>query len=126
MTKNSKRPVFLNLFQIHLPVTAVVSLAHRATGIFLFFLLPFVIYFFGLSLQNEQGYLKTLEFLRQPLPLSLLILIFWFLCHHLLAGIRYLLIDIDIGVSVSTSRTSAWLVIIAGIMAVLIVAMVFS
>ena len=29
-----KRPVFLNLFQIHLPVTALVSILHRVSGVY--------------------------------------------------------------------------------------------
>ena len=34
----------------------------------------------------------------------------WAFAHHLLAGIRFLLIDFDIGVSKPSARFTAWLV----------------
>ena len=37
-------------------------------------------------------------------------LLVWSLSHHLLAGIRHLLLDIDIGVEKTQARGSAWLV----------------
>ena len=121
---NNKRPVFLNLFRIHLPVTAVLSLAHRGTGVLLFLLIPGVIYLLGLSLQSAQGYQQVLALVQHPLGRSIFILITWFLTHHLFAGIRYLLLDIDIGVDAAVSRRSAWLVLAAGIIVMLITAVV--
>ncbi|MCU7885244.1 MAG: succinate dehydrogenase, cytochrome b556 subunit, partial [Candidatus Thiodiazotropha sp. (ex Lucinoma annulata)] len=40
----------------------------------------------------------------------LLFLFLWGLMHHLLAGIRYLLIDIDVGVEKPLFRQTAWAV----------------
>jgi len=34
----------------------------------------------------------------------------WALAHHLLAGIRYLLLDLDLGVDRAAARRSAWIV----------------
>lgn len=34
----------------------------------------------------------------------------WALTHHLLAGVRHLLSDIDVGSHLPAARTSAWLV----------------
>ena len=121
---NNNRPVFLNLFRIHLPVTAVLSLAHRFTGVLLFLLIPGLIYLLGLSLESPQGYQQVLSLVEQPLWRSVLILITWFLAHHLFAGIRYLLIDIDIGIDTAISRHSSWMVIIAGIVVMLITSVV--
>jgi succinate dehydrogenase / fumarate reductase cytochrome b subunit len=112
---NIKRPVFLNLFRIHLPVTAVLSLAHRGTGVILFLLIPGLIYLLGLSLEGPQGYEQVLSLVQHPVGRSIFILITWFLAHHLFAGIRYLLLDIDIGIDAAHSRRSAWLVIVAGV-----------
>lgn len=122
MANNNNRPVFLNLFQIHLPVTAVLSLAHRGSGIVLFFLIPVLIYLLGLSLESPQGYQQVQSLFQQPLVRFLLILVTWFFVHHLFAGIRYLLIDIDIGVEPKASRHSAWLVMISGIVVMLLTA----
>ena len=41
-------------------------------------------------------------------------LVMWSLAHHLLAGIRYLLIDIDVGVDKEIARQSALAVTVAG------------
>ena len=116
---NNKRPVFLNLFRIHLPVTAVLSLAHRATGILLFLLIPVMIYLLHLSVESPQGFHRLQTLVDQPLWRSALILLAWFLAHHLFAGIRYLLIDIDIGVGAAASRRGAWIVLCAGIVVML-------
>jgi succinate dehydrogenase / fumarate reductase cytochrome b subunit len=41
-----------------------------------------------------------------------LLLAVWALVHHFLAGIRYLLLDFDIGVDKTGSNISAWVVLI--------------
>ena len=120
MLNNNKRPVFLNLFKIHLPVTAVVSVAHRLTGIVLFLMIPALIYLLGLSLEDPEGFDRVRHLAESPLRHAAMILIGWFFAHHFFAGIRYLLIDIDIGVMVAASRRGAWLVLAAGIITVLI------
>jgi succinate dehydrogenase / fumarate reductase cytochrome b subunit len=38
----------------------------------------------------------------------------WSIAHHLLAGIRYLLIDVDMGVEKEIARQSALGVVVAG------------
>lgn len=120
MLNNNKRPVFLNLFKIHLPVTAVVSLAHRFSGILLFLLIPVLIYLLDLSLRGPEGFARVRQFAAAPLWHTAMILFGWVLAHHFYAGLRYLLIDIDIGVKAVASRRGAWLVLAAGIMTVLI------
>jgi succinate dehydrogenase / fumarate reductase cytochrome b subunit len=120
MLNNNKRPVFLNLFKIHLPVTAVVSVAHRLTGIVLFLLIPVLIYLLDLSLDGPEGFNRVRHLFESPLWHSATILFGWFLAHHFFAGIRYLLIDIDIGVAAAASRRGAWLVLAAGIVTILL------
>ena len=122
-TNNNTRPVFLNLFKIHLPVTAVLSVAHRLTGIFLFLMIPVLIYLLDLSLAGPAGFAHVRALLQEPLWHSLLILLTWFFAHHFFAGIRYLLIDIDIGVRPATGRRSAWVVLAAGIVTVMILSL---
>ena len=50
----------------------------------------------------------------------ILFLFFWALLHHLFAGIRYLLIDIDLGVDKPLFRNTAWAVLIAAPVAALL------
>jgi succinate dehydrogenase / fumarate reductase cytochrome b subunit len=44
--------------------------------------------------------------------------VLWSLVHHLFAGIRFLLLDIDIGIGRQAATRSAWLVIIAELVSV--------
>ncbi len=120
MITKQKRPKFLNLLKIHLPVTGVNSIAHRISGALLFLAIPAVIYLFGLSIKSEQGftYLMTL---MDSMPFKLAILVLaWAIGHHLLAGIRFLLTDLDIATSLKAARMTAWIVNISGIVIFLI------
>ena len=118
----ANRPKYLNLFKIHLPVTGMVSLAHRASGVALFLSIPFCVWLLERSLASEQSYTEALALLQQPVVKVLTFIVLWALAHHFFAGIRFLLIDVDIGVEKTASRTGAWLVIVAEllVMAVLL------
>ena len=110
---NDPRPVYLNLLKIRLPLTGMVSFAHRITGVLLFLALPFAAYLLDLSIESEQSFAKVQEILNQPLMLVVQILLLWSIAHHFFAGIRFLLIDADIGVEKSQARLGAWLVLLA-------------
>lgn len=112
------RPVYLNLFKIRLPVMGFVSLAHRASGVFLFIAIPFVIYLLDLSVISSEGFDRVLTLLKQPYVQLIEILLFWALTHHFFAGIRFLFIDADIGVEKKTARYSAWFVLFAELLVV--------
>jgi len=107
------RPVFLDLLKIRLPVSAVLSIAHRATGLLLVLAIPPAIYLLDLSLSGPEGFTAVRDFLKGPVGQSALFLGLWVLLHHLLAGVRCLLIDMDLGVERTVSRKSAWAVILA-------------
>ena len=108
------RPVYLNLLRIRLPVTGVVSFAHRVTGVLLFLSLPFCIWTLEQSLASAAGFERVQDLFATSLLLRLLaVLVFWSLVHHLFAGIRFLLLDFDIGVHKAGSRAGAWAVLIA-------------
>ena len=110
MTNQRAVPVYLNLLRIRFPVGAVTSIAHRISGVLLFLSLPVLIYLLELSLQSPAGYEKTISYINNCWFQAGLVLIVWSFMHHLLSGIRFLLIDIDKGVSLQTARGSAWLV----------------
>jgi len=109
----TKRPVYLNLLKIRLPLTGIVSFAHRITGFLLFLSIPFAVYLLDLSIESEQSFAKVQQILNQPLMLFVQILLLWSLAHHFFAGIRFLLIDAEIGVEKSQARLGAWLVLLA-------------
>ncbi|MFA7387895.1 MAG: succinate dehydrogenase, cytochrome b556 subunit [Thiohalobacteraceae bacterium] len=113
MSRAAPRPRFLNLLLIRMPVGALTSLGHRVSGILLFLALPLAAFLLDLSLQGPEGFERAGQLLRSPLLRAVEILFVWSLVHHLLAGIRFLLIDIDIGVEKMPARHSALLVNLA-------------
>jgi len=115
MTTTSKqRPVHLNLTKIRLPIGGITSIIHRITGVFMFLAIPFLIYLLDISLISEQGYKDAGAMLHSPLGILMLFGLMWGLTHHLLAGIRYLLIDVDMGVEKAQARQSALAVTVVG------------
>ncbi len=106
------RPVFLNLLQIRLPIAGITSIAHRAAGVLLFLMIPFVVAMLSLALSGEAGFQQMQLYWQQPLLRLMAFLGLWALLHHFLAGIRYLLIDVHIGVQAPHYRQSAWLVLL--------------
>lgn len=120
MNKQPERPVFLNLSKIHIPVMAVMSIAHRLTGLLMFLFIPFVVYLMSLSLQSPQGYRDALLYLDLPLVKLLALVLIWSVAHHLLAGIRYILIDFDWGVDKAMGRMSAKAVLVVAVIVALI------
>lgn len=116
MALQSTRPVFLNLLKIKLPLMGLVSIAHRITGVLLFLSIPVLLTLLGLSLSSAAGFAQSVT-LIQTLPFKLFaLLVLWAFLHHLLAGIRYLLIDLDLGVDLPQARTSAITVFISGVL----------
>lgn len=116
MDRFKPAPKFLNLLQIKLPPGGIASIAHRISGVLMFFSIPLVAWLFGLSLQSERNYAQALAYLQSS-PLKLLsVALVWSLSHHLLAGLRHLLLDIEIGVDRRQARFSAWLVNLGGLL----------
>jgi succinate dehydrogenase / fumarate reductase cytochrome b subunit len=122
MITNTQRPKFLNLLKIHLPVTGVTSFAHRVTGAILFLSLPFAVYLFTLSLQSQDDYHLAIQYLTTPWAKLVSLLLIWSGLHHLFAGIRFLLLDIQIGGSLVSARRSAWVVNFAGVIVFILIA----
>ena len=109
------RPVFFNPLRIQLPVGALTSITHRVTGLILVMGIPLGTYLLDLSLRGPEGYSRVAA-LFEALPLRVAtVALAWALAHHLLAGIRHLLSDIDVGSGLPAARRSAWLVNVSGL-----------
>jgi succinate dehydrogenase / fumarate reductase cytochrome b subunit len=112
VTKNG-RPVHLNLFQIKLPVPGIMSILHRVSGVLLSVAVPVGLYLLDLSLRSPEGYAQARFLLDHWLAALLLLGLFWGLLHHLFAGLRHLLLDVDVGIEKPAYRRSAWAVLLA-------------
>ena len=116
------RPKNLNLFTIHFPIPAIVSILHRITGFILFLLVPLLLWALAYSLSYEGfGTLRhSLSSFGYKFFIWLLLIPFFF---HLVAGVRHLLADVHIGdtlkagrlASVLTFIITAVLVLLAGV-----------
>lgn len=118
--KPDSRPVYLDLRRIRQPVTALASFGHRVSGVLLFLSMPFVIWMLERSLQSPQGYQQVIALFDHGLIKLLTLLLVWSAAHHFFAGVRFLLLDLEIGVELQAARNSATAVNLLGMAAVLI------
>ncbi|MCG6899632.1 MAG: succinate dehydrogenase, cytochrome b556 subunit [Gammaproteobacteria bacterium] len=119
MANQRSAPVYLNLLRIRFPVGAVTSIAHRISGVLMFASLPLLIYLLDISLQGPAGFERAANILQTGWLRAASVLLAWSVFHHLLSGIRFLLIDTNHGVDLPRARRSAWLVNLAAIVATL-------
>ena len=113
---NNNRPRFLNLWQIRLPLTGIVSILHRISGVFLFLSFPFLLYLLELSLSGSAGF-EQAKAIMQSSPVRLVgLLLLWLLAHHLFAGVRVMLIDMECGSELLVARRTALVVLVAALL----------
>jgi succinate dehydrogenase / fumarate reductase cytochrome b subunit len=120
------RPKYLSLpailFEIRLPLPALVSILHRISGALLFF--PFtawLLYLLDVSLVSEAEFARVRDdYLQAPLAKIGLLVFVWAFAHHLFAGIRYLLLDLDKGIELRPARISSAVVIVLGLAVTLV------
>ena len=115
------RPKYLSLtallFEIRLPVPGWVSILHRISGALL--VVPFAawaLYILDTSLESEHGFDAIARYFQLPLVKLGMLLFVWAYCHHFCAGIRYLLLDLDIGIELKAARATSWAVIAVGLL----------
>lgn len=106
-----RRPVFLNLWKIKLPLAAFVSIKHRLSGVFLFLMFPLLLYMYALlplakelSLFVDQWWVK--------ICLWLLISAF---VYHFFAGLRHLMFDFGSRHSLRWIKGSAVLLLLISV-----------
>ena len=117
MARQKPAPKFLNLLVIKLPPGGIASIGHRISGVLMFLCVPLLAWLFGLSLENAEGFQQAQQYLHSTPFMLLSVLLMWSLSHHLLAGIRHLLLDVEIGLEKSSARASAWLMNLGAILA---------
>lgn len=106
------RPKFRNLnfpllLTYRLPLPGVVSIMHRISGAALFLMLPLLLWLFDLSLMSELSFERLRGITANFFFKLLLVFLIWGFFHHLAAGIRYLLLDLHIGIDLKSARASA-------------------
>ena len=116
------RPVYLNLFRIHLPLPGWVSILHRVSGALLFAALPLGVWALSVSLADETGFQRIAEWIAHPLARLALLGWIWAFAHHLLAGLRHLALDAHWGMDLKRARQSSLAVMLGSGLATLLAA----
>ena len=104
--KKMHRPKNLNLFTIRLPINAVVSILHRASGVGLFLALPLILLALQYSVGSPESYAILTNLFDTWFIKLVLIGLSWAFFHHFFAGIRHLLQDIHWMTSLQKARFS--------------------
>src|SRR3954470_22888383 len=91
------RPKYLNLLQIRLPIPGVISIMHRVSGAVLFFAVPLLLYWLQQSLASPETFAALQATFANVFVKIIIIALLWGYLHHLCAGVRHLLLDLDIG-----------------------------
>jgi len=103
------RPVYIDLRKINLPVSALISITHRLSGMYVFFItLPLMLALIYFSTESEDSFNDLSLFLKNyKFILGLIVLSFCILWYHILSGVRHLIMDAHIGESLLASKYSA-------------------
>jgi len=107
----NRRPMYLNLFRIKLPLPGVVSFLHRISGALLFVAIPLFLAVFQLTLGAEETFERVRQGLESPLAKMVLILLLWGFLHHFFAGLRFLAMDMGLGLELDKTRRNSRLVL---------------
>lgn len=116
----SNRPLSPHL-QIYKPqLTAVLSIAHRATGIFLALGTVLLVYWLVALAQGPDSYAQAQAFFGSVLGRLILFPWVFSLFYHLSNGIRHLFWDMGVGFEIATVYTSGKIVVAAAVLLTLI------
>jgi succinate dehydrogenase / fumarate reductase cytochrome b subunit len=111
----------LALWRIKLPATGYVSILHRISGVLMVLAIPVGAILLDLAVSGPQGFAAAAAFLNLWLVRLALLVIAWSFLHHLYAGIRYLLLDLRIGLDRESSRKSSLIVLAAAVATLVLV-----
>ena len=103
------RPVYIDLRKIDLPVSALISITHRLSGMYVFFItLPLMLALIYFSTESQNSFNDLSLFLKgHKFILGFIVLSFCILWYHILSGLRHLIMDAHIGESLLASKYSA-------------------
>ena len=110
------RPKYLNLFAIRLPIPGIVSILHRISGFLMVALLGALIFVLDNLITSPESYSRISFFFENLYVKLLLIVPIWALSHHLLAGIRFLLLDFHFFIDLKSTRIFSALIMFISVL----------
>jgi len=106
------RPKNLNLLTIRFPMPAIISILHRISGVFLFLMIPLMLWVLEYSLETQNNFQILHDKLTSTSGKIIILLCLAAFLYHFVAGIRHLLMDMEIGVELKSGKYSAILTLI--------------
>lgn len=104
--------------QYRLPLAGLVSILHRASGLLIFILLPFIIWMFDASVTSEVSFdgfrtvfLAGAWFLPAWFIKLVVLALIWATLHHIVAGLRHVYMDVTHRVDKDFGRRTAVVVL---------------
>ncbi len=123
-----QRPQFRNihLTQIagyRMPWAALVSIMHRISGLFLFLMLPFILFLLDSSLLSEGTFAYLKGFVSGWFVKLVILALSWAYLHHFCAGNRHVIMDNHVGLDKDSARKSSATVLVVSIALMILVAL---
>jgi succinate dehydrogenase / fumarate reductase cytochrome b subunit len=112
-----KRPKNLDLFSLalKLPLPGRLSILHRLSGLGLFLMLGPLLWVFQLSVTSQESF----DYFKGIASCWAAKLVFagliWAFLHHFCAGVRFLFLDLGVGVDLASARRSALIVFVVSL-----------
>jgi len=92
-----KRPVNLDMLTIKLPLPALASITHRASGVFIFIGFAILIWMLEASLASEASFNGLKQYITSPLSKIVIWAVLAGFIYHTVAGVKHLINDMGIG-----------------------------
>lgn len=117
----NQRPVNLEISTIKLPITAIVSILHRLSGVYLFAGVAVLLWMLDASLASEEQFIALRETLTNPVWQVVIWTVLAALAYHLVLGLRHLLMDCGVGESLKGGRLGAYVSLVVAIVLIVLV-----
>jgi succinate dehydrogenase / fumarate reductase cytochrome b subunit len=114
---------FADIAHYRLPLAAYLSILHRASGAFLFLLLPFILYLLDRSLMSEISFEYLKGFVSGWFVKLVILALTWAYLHHFFAGLRHLAMDFHMGVDKDSGKKSSMAVFVLSLVPTALVAL---
>lgn len=108
-----KRPIFLDVLSIKLPVTAICSILHRISGIVMILTMPIIVGFAMLLFHDQNSFDSWLPVASSWWMKVIWIGLAWAWSYHIIAGVKHMFHDFTGCHELSKVRLSSWLSLMA-------------
>lgn len=113
--KTNNRPLSPHL-QVYRPqLTSLLSITHRATGMFMAVSIPVLVYWFWALASGEDTYSSSQRFFGSWFGRTILFMWSYALFYHLCNGIRHMVWDMGLGLEIPTLYKSGWFMVVTSI-----------